>query len=647
MSKDNNDKQNKNNGKNKNINNIDKETDINKDNSDINREKEEHIEAQLKEVPDKPGVYQMKDETGEIIYVGKAKSLRKRVRSYFRKGNHTFKTRIMVDHIDDFDFIVTDNEVEAYILEASLIKKYQPKFNIRLKDDKTYPYIKVTTNEDFPRIFKTRLVKKDGAEYYGPFANVDAIYKTINVLKDIFSLRTCKREIIEGEPHDRPCLNYHIDKCHGPCIGEISKKEYRELVDRVCLFLSGRQTELIDIIEEKMYKASDDNDFEKAAEYRDQMEALKEISKQQKVLSTQNVDRDIMALIQGEGDSACVQLLLVRNGRLMGQEYFILEGTEEKETEEIMGSFLQQFYEQSPRVPDEILVNNDITYEELLKDRLRQKRGKKVKIHQPSRGEKKRMIEMAERNARQNLKKNQIRQKYRKKRTVQAVKQLAVELDLSVDPSHIEGFDISNIQGTDPVASLVVFKNGTASKKDYRRFKIKTVKGPNDFAMMQEVVERRYSRLLQEEKDLPDLILIDGGKGQLNAAYEVLSELGIEDTAIIGLAKREEEVFLPGRSEPIIIPKRSPALHLLQRVRDEAHRFAVNYHRKLRSRRLTHSLLDRIPGVGPKRRQALLQHFGSLGEIKKANISKLKEVEGISGATARKIRDFLKDNIRV
>jgi excinuclease ABC subunit C len=606
-----------------------------------------HIEAQLKEVPDKPGVYLMKGETGGIIYVGKAKSLRKRVRSYFRKGNHTFKTKIMIDHIDDFDYIVTDTEVEAYILEANLIKKYQPKFNIRLKDDKTYPYIKVTTNEDFPRIFKTRLVNKDGAQYYGPFANVNAIYKTIDVLKDLFSLRTCKKDIVEGEPDDRPCLNYHIEKCQGPCIGAISKEKYRGLVDQVCLFLSGRQTELVDSIEEKMYQASEENDYEKAAEYRDQMQALKEISKQQKVMSTRNIDQDIMALIQGEDGRACVQLLLVRNGKLMGQEYFMLEGAEEKESSEIMGSFLQQFYEQSPQIPDELLVNSDYSYGQLLEDRLRQKKKKIVKIQRPSRGEKKRLIEMAERNAKQNLKKVEIREKYKEKRTVEAVKQLADDISLEVEPHRIEGFDISNIQGTDPVASLVVFKGGSASKKDYRRFKIKTVEGPDDFAMMKEVLERRYSRLLREGKDMPDLVLVDGGKGQLNAAYEVLCGLGLDDLGIIGLAKREEEVFLPGQKEPVIIPKRSPALHLLQRVRDEAHRFAVNYHRKLRSRRLTHSLLDKIPGVGPKRRQALLKHFGSLGEIKKANIGKLTEVDGVSGATARKIHDFLRDNIRV
>ena len=613
---------------------------------EINNNREEHIEAQIKELPDKPGVYQMKDETGDIIYVGKAKSLRKRVRSYFRKANHTFKTKIMIDHIDDFDYIVTDTEVEAYILEANLIKKYQPKFNIRLKDDKSYPYIKVTTNEDFPRVFKTRVVKNDGNKYFGPFADVNAIYKTINVLKDLFSLRTCKREINEGETYDRPCLNYHIDKCHGPCIGEISKKEYNELIDKVLMFLSGRQTELIDKIEEKMYKASDNNDFENAAKYRDQMEALKEVTRQQKVMSASSKDQDIMAVAQGEEDQACVQLLLVRNGRLMGQEHFILEGVAEENVEQIMGSFLQQYYEQAPQIPDEVLLNTEIDSAELLAQRLRQKKGRKVKVQKPVQGEKKRLIEMAMRNARQNLKKEEIREKYRKKQTEQAIKELQAELDMDNPPEHIEGFDISNIQGRDSVASLVVFKGGTPSKQDYRRFKIKTVEGADDFASMQEVIERRYSRLLKEDKKLPDLILIDGGKGQLSAAYEILEKLDLKDQPVIGLAKKEEKIFKPNKSEPIIISHRSPALQLLQRVRDEAHRFAVSYHRKLRSRRLTHSLLDKIPGVGPKRRKALLRHFGSLGEIKKANITKLKQVEGISGKTARKIYDYLRENIR-
>ncbi len=604
------------------------------------------LRAQLNETPDLPGVYLMKDEAGEIIYVGKAKSLRKRVRSYFRSGNHTYKTRVMVEHIDDFDYIITDTEVEAYILEANLIKKNQPKFNIRLKDDKTYPYIKVTLGEDFPRIYKTRIVKKDGSRYFGPFANVDAIYKTIDVLKDLFMLRGCKKDLKSEKPEERPCLNYHIDKCLGPCIGKIDVEDYRQLVDRVCLFLAGQQDELIGRVKNLMEAAAREKNFEKAARLRDQMQALQEISKQQKVMSDKSLDQDVIGLIQGEEGSACVQLLLIRCGRLIGQEYFLMEGSEDESREDIMGSFLQQYYEQAPQVPDEILLNTTIKQEELLQEGLKQRTGRRVKILYPERGEKKRLLGMAEQNAEKNLKKEEIKLKYERERKTGALNSLQEYLEMEKRPDYIEGFDISNIQGTDPVASLVVFKGGVPSKKDYRRFKIKTVEGPDDFAMMAEVVERRYDRLLAEESKLPDLILIDGGKGQLNKVCEVLSEMGLENQMVIGLAKREEEIFIPGKSEPLLLSHSSPALHLLQRVRDEAHRFAVSYHRKLRSRRLTHSMLDDIPGVGPVRRQSLLQHFGSLEKIKNANISQLKGVEGISAKTARKIYDYLREHTR-
>ncbi|MFW6386685.1 MAG: excinuclease ABC subunit UvrC [Bacillota bacterium] len=605
-----------------------------------------HIEEQLKEVPDRSGVYMMKNDLDRIIYVGKAASLRKRVRSYFRKGNRTYKTRIMIDEIDDFDFIVTDTEVEAYILEANLIKKYRPKYNVRLKDDKTYPYIKVTENEDFPRIFKTRLVKNDGGRYFGPFANVEAIYKTLDVFKDVFKLRTCKKDLIAGEPEERACLNYHIDKCLAPCVGAVSREEYRQMVDQVCLFLSGHQEELIEQVEEMMEEAAEEKNFEKAARYRDALQAFKEISREQKVMTERKVDQDIFALHRGESGACCVQLLILRNGRLIGQEYFILEGSSGEEEGKIMGSFLQQYYEQAPQIPDEVLLNTRFSQRELLQDVLSERKGKKVKIQFPIKGNKKRLLNMAENNAEENLKKEEIREKYKKERTSGAVKKLREELDLEEDPYYIEGFDVSNIQGTDPVASMVVFKNGRPDKAEYRKFKIKSVAGPDDFAMMQEVVERRYSRLLREERELPDLIMVDGGKGQLNAALEVLQELDLEDQEIIGIAKEEEEIFFPGESEPVRLEKSSTALHLLQRVRDEAHRFAVSYHRKLRSRRLTHSMLDEIEGVGPKRRQALLQHFGSLAEIRKANISQLKEVDGISGKTARKIYDYLRGNMR-
>jgi len=612
----------------------------------IDKNRREHIEAQLKELPRQPGVYMMKDETGMIIYVGKAKSLRSRVRSYFRKNNQTYKTQMLVKYIDDFDYIITDTEVEAYILEANLIKKHQPKFNIRLKDDKSYPYIKVTKNVDFPRVFKTRIVKNDGAEYFGPFADVDAIYKTLGVIKDIFKLRSCKLELDADSPEEKPCLNYHIDKCLGPCIGAVSKEDYHELIDQVMLFLSGRQEELRRKVEEKMQQAAEERNYEKAARFRDALKAFKKLSESQKVMSDKNIDQDVVALVEGENDRACTQLLIVRNGRLIGQEYFILQGTEDESEAEIMGSFLQQYYQQAAGIPDELLLNTELAYQELLEERLADMKGKKVNIHLPQKGDKKKMIEMAERNAAQNLKKEDIRSKYEEKRTSGAVEKLGEILELEKAPYHIEGFDISNIQGTDTVASMVVFKNGRPSKKEYRRFKIKTVEGPDDFSSMKEVVERRYARLLREDRELPDLILIDGGKGQLNAAYEVLNLLGIEDIPMIGLAKREEEIFRPGEREAITLPHHTPTLQLLQRVRDEAHRFAVSYHRKLRSRRLTHSMLDEIPGVGPKRRQALLQHFGSLAKIREARIWQLKEVEGVSGKTARKIFDYLRDNMR-
>ena len=603
-----------------------------------------YIEEQLKQIPDKPGVYLMKDDSGEVIYVGKARSLKKRVRSYFRKGNHSYKTSIMVDSIDDFDYIVTDTEMESYILEANLIKKYHPKYNIRLKDDKTYPFIKITTYEDFPRIKKTRVVKNDGSKYFGPFADVNAIYKTINILKDLFKLRSCNYDISEEKQLERPCLNYYIDKCNAPCVGKISKEDYHEQIDQVIMFLSGRQKTLIKKIEAKMQKAADEQNFEKAARYRDAMEAVEEISRQQKVMSEDDKDRDIIAITK---DGAyCVQLLLVKNGKLIGQEHFILQVPEGEDQSEVMSSFLQQYYEQAPQLPDEILLNTEINNKEILADRLKQLKGKKVNIKRPERGNKKRLIEMALKNAKQNLKKESIKRKYEEKRTVKAVEKLAEYLDLETEPSHIEGFDISNIQGTDPVASLVVFKEGRASKSDYRRFKIRHKEGPDDFAMMKEVVHRRYRRLLDEDRKLPDLILIDGGKGQLNAALKALEELGITEIQILGLAKREEEVFIPDREEPIIIPKNSDALHLLQRVRDEAHRFAVNYHRKLRSRRITHSMLERIPGIGPKKRKSLLKHFGSLAKIRLADQSELKEVDGISDNLAEVISDYLEKNTR-
>lgn len=603
-----------------------------------------YIREQLKQIPDRPGVYLMKDDSDNIIYVGKASSLKKRVRSYFRKGNHSYKTSIMVDSIQDFDYIVTDTDMESYILEANLIKKHQPKYNIRLKDDKTYPFIKITTYEDYPRIKKSRVVKNDGSKYFGPFADVNAIYKTISILKDLFKLRSCNYDISEEKQLERPCLNYYIDKCMAPCVKNISSRDYHKLIDQVIMFLSGRQKELVKLIEKEMNKAAEQQSFEKAARYRDAIKAVEEISRQQKVMSEDNKDRDIIAITKD--DSYCVQLLLIKNGKLIGQEHYILEVPGENTKNEVMSSFLQQYYEQAPQLPDEILLNNEINNIEILKNRLKQLKGKKVKIKIPKRGNKKRLIEMALKNAEQNLKKEQIKEKYQEKRTIKAVEKLADYLNMEVLPSHIEGFDISNIQGSDPVASMVVFKKGKTSKQDYRRFKIRHKDGPDDFAMMKEVVYRRYKRLLDEDRKLPDLILIDGGKGQLNAALSALKEVDLDELLVIGLAKKEEEIFLPYKKEPLRIPKNSEALHLLQRVRDEAHRFAVNYHRKLRSRRITHSMLERIQGIGPKKRQALLKHFGSLAKIRTASKKELREVKGISNNLAQEIRDYLEENTR-
>lgn len=604
------------------------------------------LKKQLDNLPRASGVYLMKNKAGEIIYVGKAKSLRKRVRSYFQKSrNHSFKTEALVKRIADIDYIITDSEVEALILEATMIKKHNPKFNIRLKDDKTYPYIKITTNEDYPRVFKTRIVKKDGARYFGPYTDVNAVHKTLKLLRDLFPLRDCKKNISRKEKKDRACLNYHIEKCLGPCVNNVDVEEYRSMVDEVCLFLKGKQQDLIEELKEEMEQAADRQEFEQAAELRDQIKAIKKVTENQKVVSSDFADQDVIATSH-QDDLACVQVMAVRNGRLVGEEDFIMEGTSPEAIDETLTAFLKQYYMNTNYIPQEILLEIEIEDKEIMEDWLNEKRGSRVYLKTPQRGAKHQLINMAQRNAKYNLKDYLIKSEYKSRKPLKAVKELQTYLDLEEPPVRIEGFDISNIQGTDPVASLVVFENGTAQKGDYRRFKIKTVEGPDDFAMMQEVVNRRYSRLLKEDKKLPDLILIDGGKGQLNAVLEVLHKLSIDNQPVIGLAKKEEEVFVEGESEPVILPGDSEALYLLQRVRDEAHRFAVNYHRKLRSRRVTHSMLDDIPDIGQKRRERLLQYFGSLDKIRKASVEELSEVKGISERIATTVYNYLREHTR-
>lgn len=601
-----------------------------------------NLQEKLKILPKQPGVYLMKDKYDEIIYVGKAKVLRNRVRSYFQDSrNHSYKTDVMKQHIADFDYLVTDSEVEALILESNLIKNHQPHFNIRLKDDKTYPFIKVTLNEDFPRVFKTRLVKKDGARYFGPFADVNAVYKTLKILQKLFPIRLCKKKILDGEIEERGCLNYHIKKCKGPCVGAISKQGYDQMVKEVILFLEGKSDQLIRDLKLRMKQAAEGLDFEQAAFYRDSIQAIEKTTQSQKVVAEDLVDRDVIA-IAIEEDKACLQVLIIRHGRLMGQEYFIMEGTAEEELGEVLSAFMKQYYLNQMVLPREILLEIELNDEETIDEWLRDVAGRKVVLHVPQKGTKRRLVEMAQKNAQENLKKEKIKESFVNDRPLKGVKELQQYLMMEKPPIRVEGFDISHIQGTDTVASMVVFENGKPKKEDYRRFKIQVAEGsPDDFASMNEVVGRRYRRVTEEGLKMPDLILIDGGKGQLNAAIKILEDLGISNQPIFGLAKREEEVFIPDRSDPIIIPRHSEALYLIQRVRDEAHRFAVSFHRQLRSKRMTHTLIDDIPGVGPKRRQALLQYFGSLEKIRSASIKELCAVEGISQKTAEAIREFL------
>ena len=600
------------------------------------------LNEKAQNLPREAGVYLMKDDKGQIIYVGKAKSLKNRVTTYFQDAKQQrFKTKVLVERISDFEYIITDTEVEALILENNLIKKHNPKYNIQLKDDKTYPYIKVTTHQDFPRVYKTRTIKNDGARYFGPYTDIRAVNDLLELLHDIYPLRTCKKRNMER--HDRACLNYHIDKCAGPCIDEISQEEYSKLIEEVIMLLEGKEQSLRDDLEAKMEQASQNLNYELAAKYRDQIEAINKLTQKQKIVSEDLVNQDIIA-VENNDQKICVQLLIVRNGRLIGKENFIF--TEEDSVELTLTAFLQQYYDRAYYVPQEILLEFDLSEQDLIEEWLREQQEKKIELKVPKQGQKKELVEMAAKNAYYNLKEHNFKTNMNAIETGPGVEELGRKLGLAQPPYRIEGFDISHLQGTDTVASLVVFEGGQAKKSDYRRFKIESLSQPDDFAAMQEVIRRRYKKLAAEEREFPDLILIDGGKGQLSSALSILADLGHGEQNIISLAKREEEVFLPGESEALILPENSEALHLVQRVRDEAHRFAVNYHRKLRSRRLTHSMLDDIAGVGPKRRKKLLKHFGSLQKVKQAEIDDLTAVKGVGPKLAQEIKEYLEMNLR-
>lgn len=659
------------------------------------------IQQTLDTLPTKPGVYLMKSDDGTIIYVGKAVNLRNRVRSYFHVNIFDAKVIALTAQVEKIEFIVTETELEALVLENNLIKKHRPKYNIRLKDAKTYPYIKITWQENFPKVFMTRRMDDDGARYFGPFTAVWAVHETLDTLRKIFPYLTCDREITGKDK--RACLYYDIGLCLAPCIGAASRDDYRAMIDRLSRFLQGHSEEVTQNITGKLQQAAEHLEFERAAVYRDQLEAISRVTEHQKVVSPLMVDQDVIAFAKDDGN-ACVQVFFIRAGKLLGREYFVLEGTTYANADDVLSSFVQQFYDQAAYVPPEILLPEMIDEANIIESWLLQNKGATTTIRVPHNGNGGReLLNMAEENARITL--DTIKQQWLADKTkhLQAVEELQQALEMESPPLRMECYDISNIQGTNSVGAMVVFENGAAKKSDYRKFKIKTVMGANDFASLQEMLRRRFKRYQDAKKAeqgqeewagnahrttndgqqapentsneqlsssnrrpskksqvplskgirtaerkndeswarMPDLVIIDGGKGQLSAAQEVFQELGIEGVKLISLAKREEEIFMPERADSLRLPKNSSALHLIQRIRDEAHRFGITYHRSIRAKTGLHSQLDAIPGIGPRRRRALLQKFGSLTAIREATVEELLQVEGMTRTAAQNLKDNL------
>ena len=595
------------------------------------------IQEQLKLLPTNPGVYLMKNEQAKIIYVGKAINLKNRVKSYFQSSkNHSPKVKSMVEKISDFEYIITANEIEALILECNLIKKYRPKYNISLRDDKTYPYIKVTLNEDYPTVSITRKILKDGAKYFGPYTSAGAVHEVLNLLKKLFQIRSCRQMNTK-----RPCLEFHIKRCLAPCTGRVAKSEYREMIKSLCLFLEGRNEVVLKELTSRMQIAAENFQFELAAKLRDQVLAIEKISAKQNIIIGSS-DQDIIGLAR-KADEACIQIFFIRSGKMIGRDHFLLNGTEDETDSALLNAFLEQYYNKATFIPKEILLPAEIENEEILSAWLSQKKNGKVSFGLPQRGVKKEMVLMANDNAVVVLEEQMIKNSAGLEQTVGAMKDLGRYLRMEKELKRIECFDISHIQGSETVASMVVFSNGAPDKQEYRRYKLKSVEGkPDDFKPMQEVVGRRYR---QSDGIMPDLIIIDGGKGQLNSALEIIRALGHYQIPVVGLAKQFEYVFLEGQSEPVILPPNSKALYLIQRIRDEAHRFAITYHRKLRHKRNLVSVLDHIEGIGPTRRKALWDAFGSIAEIKKAKITDLTAVPGISENIANNIVQYFKNSI--
>ena len=626
------------------------------------------MRERLASVPAKPGVYLFKNATSQFIYVGKASNLRNRLRSYFGTPFGLVpKIRRMMQQAKDFEFVVTHSESEALILENTLIKRHRPPFNTRLRDDKTYPYIKIDPSEEFPQIYFTRRVLNDGARYFGPFASAGSVRKTLALLKKLFPYRSCTKTITGTDA--RPCLEYYIHRCVAPCVGYADQRAYKEVIEQVLMFLEGKTTDVVRQLNQRMHEAAESLEFERAARLRDQVQAIQRVSEDQKVVSLRNQDMDVIAMAQ-ERNEAWVEAFFIRKGKLVGRDHFIMDGALDEEEGRVLATFVQQFYDRASYVPPTILLQHPADDTPLLTEWLTGKRGTSVQLHVPMRGERRRLVSMVAENASQGLSMSRAQRLAGQGALDSAMAEVQEALSLPRLPKRIECYDISNIQGTDSVGSMVVFQNGAPRKEHYRRFKIKSVDGPDDFASMREVLRRRFGRMAASMpsgdaaildaqhgseseaaeapdgkawENVPDLVLIDGGKGQLSAVHGVFLEMGLSTDVVplASLAKREEELYVPHSPEPTALPRNSQGLFLVQRVRDEAHRFAITYHQRLRSKRQTRSGLDTVNGIGPKRRRMLLQHFGSLQAVRDATMEELSAVPGMTRALAQNVKEQL------
>ena len=602
-----------------------------------------NIQEELKALPHSPGVYQMKNASGEIIYVGKAKNLNKRVKQYFQSRNHPPKIQAMIKNISEFEYIITDNEVEALILEANYIKKYRPKYNTLLRDDKQYPYIKISVQEKYPRIYKVREVKKDGAKYFGPYPSAYAVNDIIDIIGNLYKLRKCSLKLDGTKRCQRPCIYYHINRCTAPCSGNVDISKYREEVSKASAFLSGGE-DIIKSLNDRMAKASQNLEYEEAARYRDQIKALEVISEKQKAVSQESIDQDVIGSAIGS-EEACIQIFFIRNGKIIGSEHYLLTNTENESREQIISSFLTQFYTGTVYVPKEIYIESHIEDMELLEKLLSQKRGNKVSLKVPVKGEKSMLIKMTKKNALEMLEKGSQRIRKNIDESMKAIEELQNILKLDGVPERIEAYDISNIQGVQSVGSMVVFEKGMPSKSNYRRFKIKTVDGPNDYKSMEEVLERRINRGLGEDRlgfgKMPDLILVDGGKGQTSIAEEVISNFGLS-IPVCGMIKDDRHTTrgLIYKNSEIELNKSHIVYQLIYRIQEEAHRFALDYHRNLRDKTLFSSELDNIKNIGEKRKINLLKEFGSVDIIKTKSVDDLSSVPGMNIKAAESVYNY-------